>query len=551
MKQWFFPTLIATASLLWVSASHAQEVRTQAPCSPVIDGTQGSVTVTISGGCTAGITPAQLKDIVDSVLDRRAIPPELMDRLEMLSERLGITETALTNFFRILGENKVATEDLDAKLREFAARHLTLLKQAEASPDDDPQIAAIKQQVVTAINAGDYHHAEELLQRAFDAYLTAARRALDAANKRFLTATKIKADLAELALTELQFTAAVDGFREAADLVPATEPLVRATYLNRLGLVAPRTGNFTLAGSALTEALSIREVRLGPEHPDVATSLNNLASWLADTNRRSEAEPLFKRAIAIDEKRYGPDDPKVAIGLNNLASLLLNTNRRDEAEPLFRRALAIDEKRYGPDDPTVARRLNNLASLLQTTNRRDEAEPLFRRALAIDEKSYGPHHPDVARDLNNLALLLRVTNRRDEAEPLFRRALAIDEKSYGPDDPTVAIGLNNLASLLRTNRSGEAELLYRRAIAIDEKRYGPDHHSVARDLNNLALLLRVTNRRDEAEPLFRRALDIYEKSYGPDDPIAKLVRQNLQALQQQLSGSRNAPSDAWPGTRKQ
>ena len=104
----------------------------------------------------------------------------------------------------------------------------------------------------------------------------------------------------------------------------------------------------------------------------------------------------MRRALAIDEASHGPDHPNVAIRLNNLASLLRATNRLAEAEPLMRRALAIDEASYGPDHPNVAIRLNNLASLLQDTNRLAEAEPLMRRALAIDEASYGPDHPNVA-----------------------------------------------------------------------------------------------------------------------------------------------------------
>lgn len=99
------------------------------------------------------------------VLGRRAIPPDLLDHYDMLSRSFGVTDSALANFFRILGETKVATGDLDSKLREIAGRHVTLLLQAETSTNDDPQIAAIKTQAVAAIGAGDYDRAEELLQR--------------------------------------------------------------------------------------------------------------------------------------------------------------------------------------------------------------------------------------------------------------------------------------------------------------------------------------------------------------------------------------------------
>jgi tetratricopeptide (TPR) repeat protein len=75
---------------------------------------------------------------------------------------------------------------------------------------------------------------------------------------------------------------------------------------------------------------------------------------LQDTNRLEEAEPLLRRALAIDEQSYGPEHPNVARDLNNLALLLQDTNRLEEAEPLLRRALAINERSLGPEHPNVA-----------------------------------------------------------------------------------------------------------------------------------------------------------------------------------------------------
>ena len=49
----------------------------------------------------------------------------------------------------------------------------------------------------------------------------------------------------------------------------------------------------------------------------------------------------MRRALAIDEKSYGPEHPNVARDLNNLALLLQATNRLGEAEPLMKRALVI------------------------------------------------------------------------------------------------------------------------------------------------------------------------------------------------------------------
>jgi tetratricopeptide (TPR) repeat protein len=45
---------------------------------------------------------------------------------------------------------------------------------------------------------------------------------------------------------------------------------------------------------------------LGPDHPDVATALNNLASLLQDKGDYADAEPLYRRALAIAEKDSRP-----------------------------------------------------------------------------------------------------------------------------------------------------------------------------------------------------------------------------------------------------
>ncbi len=280
-----------------------------------------------------------------------------------------------------------------------------------------------------------------------------------------------------------------------------------------------------LAVASLADSASVTE--------PTARLFNQLGLLFLAKARFAEAERLIRRAISIDEASFGPDYPQVALSLSNLAELLQATNRLDEAEPLYRRALGIDEARYGPGHPNIARDLNSLALLFLATNRLAEAEPLFRRALAVFEKSFGPDHPRVATSLNNLAELFRAQNRLVEAEPLYRRALSIDEMNFGSDHPNVARELNNLALVLvGATRLGEAEPLLRRALTIDEASYGPEHPTVAIRLSNLANLLQATNRASEAEPLLRRALANLEKSLGPDHPQTATVRDNLARLRQ-------------------
>ncbi|HEX6246049.1 MAG TPA: tetratricopeptide repeat protein, partial [Polyangiales bacterium] len=186
-------------------------------------------------------------------------------------------------------------------------------------------------------------------------------------------------------------------------------------------------GAYARAEPLYVRALAIWEKALGPMHPDVATSLNNLAVLYRNQGAYAQAEPLLVRALAIHEKALGPMHPDVALSLNNLATLYEEQGAYARAEPIYVRALAIREKTLGAMHPEVALSLNNLARLYWAQGAYARAEPLYVRALAIWEKALGPMHPNVATSLNNLAMLYQAQGAYARAEPLYARAAEVRE----------------------------------------------------------------------------------------------------------------------------
>ncbi len=76
----------------------------------------------------------------------------------------------------------------------------------------------------------------------------------------------------------------------------------------------------------------------------MAQSLNNLAELYRAQGRYAEAEPHYQRALAILEKVLGPEHPDVATSLENYAALLRETEREDQAKEMEARAKAIRAK---------------------------------------------------------------------------------------------------------------------------------------------------------------------------------------------------------------
>ncbi|MEE9554739.1 MAG: tetratricopeptide repeat protein [candidate division Zixibacteria bacterium] len=308
-----------------------------------------------------------------------------------------------------------------------------------------------------------------------------------------------------------------------------------ATTLNNLALLYKFIGRFKEAESMYERSIKLYKNRLDPYHSDLATALNNLAGVFRSLGKFEKAKSICDEALEIFNKTLGQDHPDVAKTLNNKAALYVSLGRNKEAEPLYKRSFEILEKALGPDHPIVAVTLNNLAGLYEILKRFNEAELLYKRSLEIREKALGPDHPDVGTTLNNLAELYKFLGRNKEAELLYKRSLMINEKALGPDHSDVATTLNNLAGFYESlGRYQKAEHLYKRSLHIKEKSVGLDHPDVATTLNNLANLNYSLGKYSEAESLFMRALKIWENSFGLVHPNIATVLENMAALYEKM-----------------
>ncbi len=304
-----------------------------------------------------------------------------------------------------------------------------------------------------------------------------------------------------------------------------------ATSLNNLGMLYIQESVFTKAEPLLVRALAIRNRILGTDHPFTALSIHNLAWLYYKQNNNAKAEPLYLRAISIAEKALGPDHPGLALGFNNLGLLYTSQAQYAKAEPFYLRGLRIREKALGPDHLDTATSLISLGLHYNKLNVYGKAEPLLRRALAIREKALGEDHPDVAFVLVSLGLLYSERGDYAKAEALYLRALATMQRRRGPDHQEAVLSLNNLAILhYKQGAYAKAEPLYLRALAITEKALGPDHPFTATSLNNLSALYESQGAYVKAEPLYLRALAIMEKVHGPDHDDTATSLNNLAAL---------------------
>ncbi len=96
---------------------------------------------------------------------------------------------------------------------------------------------------------------------------------------------------------------------------------------------AAAAGNYAAAEDLLREAAALQEQTLGPHHPDLANTLNNLGVVCEMADNPIDAEHYFRRAYAIATATLTPDHPFVATSRKNLHDFCTARGRPAELPP--------------------------------------------------------------------------------------------------------------------------------------------------------------------------------------------------------------------------
>jgi serine/threonine-protein kinase len=445
------------------------------------------------------------------VLDRAALTVQSLPPLEDCADDKVLTavvpppeEPAVRAAVEALLEKVDRVEALlgAGKYKEGLAEAEPLLRQVEpvGHAPLHAQVLFLVSQLRTG--AGDYKGSEELTRKTL----------ATAAQGRDLR-------LMARALSHLLLTVGVQQTRpqEVAQLEQPVEAIAestgddvtRAIALHSVGALLRAQGRYQEAREKFTQALALREQVLGPEHPETASTLQQLGSaswWLGHYEQALEQS---ERALALKTKVLGPEHPEVIAALNSVAAVLRDLGRYEETRQRLERVLVLREKILGPDHPLVATSLGNLSIVLLDTGRYEEARQYAERGLLLKEKQLGPEHPELAGALTKLGNTLAYLKRHEEAREKHARALALSEKALGPDHPLVGLSLTVLGvELMHLGRYGEAQQRLDRALAVTEKAYGKEHPDLAYVLTARGSLMLARGKPAEALPPLERALKL-------------------------------------------
>ena len=299
-------------------------------------------------------------------------------------------------------------------------------------------------------------------------------------------------------------------------------PEVASSYQN-LGVVQHLKGNNGQALAFWNQALAIRLVVLGEHHPDVARTYHNLGLYYDVTGNYKQALVFYDKAVTIKRATLGEQDPDLAMSYNNIGIVYFTIGALDQAREFLDKALDIRVATLGPQHPDVAQAYNNLGGMFMARGAFDQAIAFFHKALPIALATLGPQHPDVAKGYGNLGLAHFFKGDYDPALEFLNKTLAVQLAVLGENHSEVALTYHNLGGVYdQKNDYDRALEFYHEALRIYIDTLGEQHAYVAQTYINVGKIHYEKGALDQALAFYEKALAIYLGTVGEHHPgVAK------------------------------
>jgi tetratricopeptide (TPR) repeat protein len=412
-------------------------------------------------------------------LDQEGVRKVIQEELARIAEEKGVPIAPLRAVLEKLGAAEIAIEDIPKRLAAAADELLVLRQDLKRLRNDRPELAAIRDQALALVDAGELDAARAALNRGREA-ARALREETSRSEAEFL------ADEARIDHLQLAYRNAAQKNAEAAALVAPFDREAEWQYLLRQASELGDHGNEFGDNQALVEAIGVsrRALSLAPRplRPlDWALTQNNLGSALwtlggreSGTARLEEAVAAYRDALQERTRERVPLD--WAMTQNNLGIALAGLGEREsgtasleQAVAAYRDALQERTRERVPLDWAMTQ--NNLGNSLQRLGGREsgtawleEAVAAYREAL----KEYTRERTPLqwATTQSNLGGALKKLGARESGTASLEQAVAayrdaLQERTRERVPLDWAMTQNNLGNALGTlgaRASGTARL---------------------------------------------------------------------------------------------
>jgi hypothetical protein len=246
-----------------------------------ISGAVGQVTGDIIGGNKIGLNGEEVRELTRAAASGAVGP--LAEKIVDLSRKLGVTQQAASAVLRTLGHEDIPVERLPDTLAEAAAQIVSMQQALSRLSGDDSNLAALKQQAASALDAGAFDDAKRILIVAREREHETSERRRQAAEKAradWLSGLKSEAEtcvlLARTALLQRDVAAASAYLEDGLKALAPVDSEQRRTFALAAAGMMERFGERIGRNDALTSAITFYRLALADTQRE-----RSPANWIA------------------------------------------------------------------------------------------------------------------------------------------------------------------------------------------------------------------------------------------------------------------------------
>jgi tetratricopeptide (TPR) repeat protein len=293
----------------------------------------------------------------------------------------------------------------------------------------------------------------------------------------------------------------------------------KASSYNNIGTVYREMGDLKNSLEYHRKALDIQERLYPSDHKSKAKSYNNVGCVYRAMGDLTSSFEYHRKALDMRGRLYPDDHQDKAASCNNIGFVYRAMGDLTNSLEYHRKALDIQERLYPSDHPGKASSYNNIGTVYREMGDLKNSLEYHRKALDMRERLYPDDHPDKASSYNNIGLVQHQLEDLTNSLEYHRKALDMRARLYPDDHQDKAASCNNIGFVYRAMGDLTNSLeYYRKALNMRARLYPDDHPGKAKSYNNIGSVYRAMGDLTKALEYHRKALDMRERLYPDDHP---------------------------------
>ena len=420
-------------------------------------------------------------------------------------------------YYKLYEENKITQEEYDKHKKELNDREELEKKNIETLSEwyattDFAAMDSLQLRISRLINEGKTKEALDLIRSQGD--ISASIR-------------KIKEDKERLKLSKEETAKRMENERIVEDGIEKQKEKIASLCYSAYQAF--------LEEHQLDSALYCLNQRLELDSTNTEW-LWNIAKFYHDyIGDYNTALQYYDKARKIQERVLGENHPDLATTYNNIGNTCKNKGDYDAALQYLDKAMKIYERVLGENHPDLATTYDNMGNVYDSKGDYATALQYYDKARKIQESVLGENHPDLATTYNNIGVVYDDKGNYDTALEYYDKAMKIYERVLGENHPFLATTYNNMGNLY--NRKSDYDIAlryYDKARKIYELSLDENHPNWAGIYGGMGLAYLMKNDYGSALEYYTKAMKICELVFDEENPFRKTVKERIEAVKQKM-----------------